>query len=329
NLTEMAKVGGRPKELAYANPGAMKAALLELDKGRKELGLDYRVSMEATHHGPTELKKAVLFVEVGSTEAEWRDEKAVEAVAKAALKAAENRKNFLSAIGIGGNHYAPVHTKAMLSTDISIGHIVPTYAIPAIDKDIFLQAIERTGAKFGFLDWKGMRKGHRGRVKGLAADCGIELKRGRDIVRAPQHPEFEIEREFFREAEKANRKLVADAIARHGGVPKTDENGRLSNRISANRDVRAHVIKACITALQQKYEIQFDGRLVLKEKKLDMKKAEKLGIKPGPELGKIARGQSVKINGKVITRDMLVKEETKIIEIKEEITTKVIKLHDL
>ncbi len=90
NLTKKAEVGGRPEELAYANPDAMKVALIELEKGRKERGLDYKVSMEATHHGPTGLERPVLFVEVGSTEAEWRNEKAVEVVARAALKAAEN-----------------------------------------------------------------------------------------------------------------------------------------------------------------------------------------------------------------------------------------------
>ena len=90
-------------------------------------------------------------------------------------------------------------------------------------------------------------------------------------------------------------------------------------------DIRRDIIRACIEALAQKYEVQFDGKLILKEKKLDMEKAEKLGIKPGPTLGKIASGQPVEINGETVTKDMLVKEETKIIEIKEDATVKVIK----
>lgn len=325
NLTEKAEVGGRPEELAYSNPAAMKVALTELEKGRKKHNLDYKVSMEATHHGPTELKKPVLFVEVGSTEVEWRDSDAVEVVARAALKAAENRKEYTRAIGIGGNHYAPVHTKAVLNSDISIGHIIPTYAISAVEKDVFSQAIERTGAEFGFLDWKGMRKEHKDRMREFASECGLELKRGKDIKKLPKYPEFEIEREFFYEAVKANRKIIADAITKHGGIPRTGEDGRLSYKISAEKDIRKDVIKACIEALQQKYEVQFDGNLILKEKKLDMKKAEKFGIKPGPDLGKIARGRPVDINGRTVTLDMLVKEETKIVEIRENLTIEAIK----
>lgn len=325
NLTEKAEVGGRPEELAHSNPDAMKAALLELEKERKEKGLDYKVSMEATHHGPTGLKRPVVFVEVGSTGNEWRDADAIDVVAAAAMKAAENKQDFPRAIGIGGNHYAPIHTKAVLNTDISIGHIIPTYAISALKKDVFSQAIEKTGAEFGFLDWKGMRKEHKDKMKEFASECGLELKRGKDIMKARKHPVFEIERELFYEAVKADRKIVADAIARHGAVPETDESGRLSNKISAKRDIRKDIIGACIDALQQKYEVKFDGRLVLKEEKLDMGEVEKMGIKPGPVLGKIAKGLAIEINGKTVTRDMLVKEETRVLEIKEDVTVEVIK----
>ncbi|MEE8401895.1 MAG: D-aminoacyl-tRNA deacylase [Candidatus Hydrothermarchaeaceae archaeon] len=325
NLTIEAKVGGRPKELSYANSGAMKAALLELDRGMREIAPEYTVSMEATHHGPTELKRPVLFVEVGSTEAEWRDKNAIEVVSKAALAAAESRQDYPRGIGIGGNHYAPLHTKAVLGTDISIGHIIPAYAISALSKDIFLEAIERTSAEFGFLDWKGMRKEHRGKIKRFARECGLKLKRGRDIEKAPAYPEFEIEEEFFRVAEKAGRKIISDAITKLGAVPKTDANGRLSSRFCAPHDLRREVIMACIEALKQKYEIEYNGSLILKEEKLDLKKAGKLGIKPGPILGKIARGQKVIIDGKTITKKMLVKEVIKTVQIKEGITLDVIK----
>jgi D-aminoacyl-tRNA deacylase len=324
NLTEKAEVGGRPKELAYANSDAMKVALIELERGRKEGSLDYKVSMEATHHGPTGLKKPVLFVEVGSTEVEWRDEKAVGVVARAALMAAENKEEFTRAIGIGGNHYAPVHTKAVLLSDIAIGHIIPTYAINEIELKEFSKAVEKTGAEFGFLDWKGMRKEHKDRVRGFAEELGLPLKRGKDIMKAPRHPEFEIEAEFFNEAVKANRKIVNDAIIERGGVPQSSKNGLLSNKISAKGDIRKDVISACIKALQQKYAVQYDGRLILKEEKLDPKKAEKLGIKPGPILGKIMRGETVEVNGKEIKKDMVVTEEIKTLEIKEKLTKDVI-----
>jgi D-aminoacyl-tRNA deacylase len=325
NLTDKAEVGGRPGELAFSNSDAMKVALLELEKGRKEKNLDYKVSMEATHHGPTSLKKPLLFVEVGSTEVEWQDENAVEVVARAVLKAAENEEEFTKAIGIGGNHYAPVHTKAVLLSDISIGHIVPTYAINDMEPDTFSKAVEKTGAEFGFLDWKGMRKEHRDKMKDFASKCGLELKRGKDIRKSQELPEFEIEKEFFDEAVKANRKIVNDAIIEHGGVPRAGVDGRLLNKFSAKYDIRMGVIEACIRALGQKYDVRYDGKLILKEKKLDQKKAEKLGIAPGPILGKIMRGETVEVNGMEIKKDMVVTVGIKTIEVNEKLTKDVIK----
>lgn len=178
NLTSQALVGGKPRQLAWCNPSAMKVALQELQKAKIQ---DYKVSMEATHHGPTGLKKQVLFVEVGSTEAEWNDAEAVRAVASAALAAAENRKEYESAIGIGGSHYAPRHTSVMLESSIAIGHIIPSYAIDEIDINVLAQAVEKSNAAFGFLDWKGMKKEQRDKTTAFAGELNLKLKRGRDL----------------------------------------------------------------------------------------------------------------------------------------------------
>jgi D-aminoacyl-tRNA deacylase len=183
NPTPRAEVGGRPRELAHCNADAMKTALLSLKAFQEAEGLDYSVSLEATHHGPTELEKPVLFVEVGSGEEEWNDPRAVSAVARAALRAAEERAGFPKAVGIGGKHYAPLHTQFVLESPIAIGHILPQYALPDLDEEVLRQAIERTRAAFLFLDWKGMRGEDREKVKRLAASVGIEVKRGRDVLR--------------------------------------------------------------------------------------------------------------------------------------------------
>jgi D-aminoacyl-tRNA deacylase len=318
NLTAEAKVGGKPKELSYCNPSAMKVALMELEKGRREMNLDYRVSMEATHHGPTELKKPLLFVEVGSTEEEWRDEKAVRAVATAALKAAENREEFPRAIGIGGNHYAPIHTKAVLEGKIAIGHIIPSYAIAELEKELLAQAIDKTKARFGFLDWKGMRREQREKMMKLASELGLELKRGRDLAEEPKLPEFEIEERLFHEAEKIRRDKIEKVITAHGGIPKNDEEGRLSNRFSARKDIREEVTRACVEVLKEKYDLEVRGSsLILKEVKFDPKRAKMFGIKPGPLFGKLARGEEVEIGGKIVKPEMVTKRTEKALLIKD------------
>ena len=56
NPSEEARLGGRPKELAVSSPPAMKSILTEMKSAwRKEKGLKYDVTLEVTHHGPTEL----------------------------------------------------------------------------------------------------------------------------------------------------------------------------------------------------------------------------------------------------------------------------------
>src|SRR5208282_1233378 len=48
-----------------------RAALLALDAAKDSAKINYAVTLEATHHGPTELGLPTLFVEIGSTEKEW------------------------------------------------------------------------------------------------------------------------------------------------------------------------------------------------------------------------------------------------------------------
>ena len=63
------KFGGRPQELATAAP----RIALSLLKSLKASVTSYKVSYEATHHGPSDILVPSVYVEIGSTEVEWRD----------------------------------------------------------------------------------------------------------------------------------------------------------------------------------------------------------------------------------------------------------------
>ncbi len=182
NLTSKALFGGRPRSLSYANADAMKIALAELKKMRDKKNMEYLVSFEATHHGPTELSRPVLFVEVGSTKREWNDQRAIEIVAEACYKAATNKKCFTKALGVGGTHYAPLHTKIALKTEIAIGHIIPSYAIDELSFEVFEQAIRKSNAEFILADWKGMKSKHRKKIKEYASQLDIEIKKAKDFI---------------------------------------------------------------------------------------------------------------------------------------------------
>ncbi len=353
NLTSEAKVGGNPEELSYCNARAMKTALIELQNGKVESGIDYTVSMEATHHGPTELGKPVLFVEVGSTEKEWNDETAVRVVATAAFKAAastaaasdtgdgdrnrdrdrdRNRDGdrdtaggrCKNAVGIGGNHYAPIHTKVVLENDIAIGHIIPSYAIDEITEEVFARAFEKTDTRLGFLDWKGMKKEQRAKIKNLAKKLDIRLLRGKDIKgnikRDSQGQRLMIDNTLFKEAEKTDRQKLSEFFINHGAVPVRDGNGRVTGTFISKTDIREELIKECIDIISGKVSRFDNSTLILKETRFDPKRAESLGIKPGPIFSKLSQGEVVEVDGKLIYPEMVMKNEEKILKIEDRIT---------
>src|ERR1700730_14183610 len=73
NFTDKPALGGRPREVGGVNPDLQKNYIIALNKRRDEIK-DYQITIEATHHGPTSLKRPVLFVELGSSEKNWGDE---------------------------------------------------------------------------------------------------------------------------------------------------------------------------------------------------------------------------------------------------------------
>jgi D-aminoacyl-tRNA deacylase len=78
-----AELGGLPKTLSVAPAVAMQTALKALMYYKEQLCLDYEVSYECTHHGPS-LTVPTMFVELGSSETQWSDVSAAEAVAHSA-----------------------------------------------------------------------------------------------------------------------------------------------------------------------------------------------------------------------------------------------------
>jgi D-aminoacyl-tRNA deacylase len=188
NWTKEAEFGGRPYELAVAPASAMREALRELAKQKKELGLDnYEVTMECTHHGPTSMSTPLVFVELGSDKEHWTDEVAAEVVAKTVYKIAQGIRTTRAALGIGGPHYAPNFTKTVLSesSDIAVGHIIPTYVFQGLRKEMVRKAVERTLEKveLALLDWKGLRGEYRDFIKPILDELGLETLRTYEITR--------------------------------------------------------------------------------------------------------------------------------------------------
>jgi len=170
-------------ELAIASPSTVKSALKSLARMRDEFKLAYEVSLEATHHGPTKLVVPVTFVEVGSSQRQWQDEKAAEAAAHAIMEAATAPIRGRQAIGFGGPHYAPRHTDIVLRTDVCIGHIISKYV--DVDEGLVRSAVERTrgGVQLFVLDWKGLDASARAKIMKIATELGVKTIRGHELLK--------------------------------------------------------------------------------------------------------------------------------------------------
>jgi len=186
NWTEENKLGGNARSLAISNPHLMRLMLLRLKYWKDDLNLDnYLLSMEVTHHGPTNLKRPVTFIEIGSSPEEWANKEAAKAVAFTIMESIENlnQKNKV-AIGFGGTHYCPSFNKLVLEHEISMGHIAPKYVIMSLDESVVTQAIEHNANKpdFAILDWKGLTASQREHIINILDGLSFPWIKNKNVV---------------------------------------------------------------------------------------------------------------------------------------------------
>ncbi|MCX8204579.1 MAG: hypothetical protein N3H31_02885 [Candidatus Nezhaarchaeota archaeon] len=186
NWTGRAEAGGRPKKLCRAPATALKEALKELAVQRELLELSsWRLSVEATHHGPFLEYTPAIFIEIGSGLEEWSSRAACLAAARAAIRAVKAKAVCRSVVGLGGPHYAPKFTQLILESELGVSYIAPRYVIDELDEGILSQAVERSIEKVEYLaiDWKGLTSTQREKVLKLAKSLGIKVEKAEGLLR--------------------------------------------------------------------------------------------------------------------------------------------------
>jgi len=155
-----AQYGGISREISISPANAMREALKKMMKITQEKELDYEISYEGTHHGPS-LNVPTMFAELGSSAEQWKDECAADVVAHATMEAISTFGSFpaRTVLGIGGPHYNPKFTHLALENNMAFGHIIPKYAVSQTDEAMLKKCIERTFEKVEavILDWKGIK----------------------------------------------------------------------------------------------------------------------------------------------------------------------------
>jgi D-aminoacyl-tRNA deacylase len=175
-----AELGGLPKTLSVAPAVAMQTALKALFHYKETFRLEYEVTFECTHHGPS-LRVPTMFVELGSCPAQWTDLKAAEAVAHSAISAIANfnAPENSAVLGIGGTHYNQRFTLMALVGEAVFGHMIPKYAVTLFDSEMLSQCVEKTleEVPLAILDWKGIKSEDKPKLLLALENAGLPFKK--------------------------------------------------------------------------------------------------------------------------------------------------------
>ena len=337
NLGEAA-FGGRPGSLAPAAPAWMHAVLRQL-KVRAPPG--YRVAYEVTHHGPTELSIPSLFVEVGSTEREWRDGAAGQSAALSVLHAAP-RNNETPLIGFGGTHYAARQTHIALSSRAAFGHIAHSREVPSLDTAMITRMKEKTGAVAAYIDRKSLPGTSVSALEEMLASTGTPVVSEGDLLclgallwpqylsvvalarekvpggtvhlgrEVPGGEPFtmEIDPVLLEEAWKTGPKELVKGL---DGLPIIWISGPkkavypvfITIRENCTR-LRHDLISLCVYILRRGNNTAIAGEhLIVRRRKFDPDRARELGVPQGPLFGMLMSGSPVQAGGQVITPEMV------------------------
>lgn len=180
-----ADYGGQQNKICKASPVFMKLLFNILNDENEKAKTDYKVTLEATHHGPL-IDKPCCFIEIGSQEEQWKDEEAGKIIAttiKRAINMMFLKEKVEPIIAIGGPHYCPTFNKVQLNTNFAVGHVAAEYSLP-LTEEMLDEFINKTvePVKKAILDWKGCGKSEqKAETIKVLEEKGIEVLRSDKI----------------------------------------------------------------------------------------------------------------------------------------------------
>lgn len=176
-----ARAGGRDNTLVPASPDLMSEALRLININGAHLKDTFRISMEATHHGPY-METPTFFIEIGSDESMWPHKEAGRVLAKTVLDLRDRiGVHYPVTIGVGGGHYAPRMSDIILGRKVSVGHVIPTYALDGIKEEMFRKAIDASGAEMAYFHRKAIKKDLYKELVERFEGLGMKVVRSKDL----------------------------------------------------------------------------------------------------------------------------------------------------
>ena len=181
---ELSPDDGSERRLSAASPSGLRSFLRNVVEQAPE---GFRVSAEATHHGPTDMTTPCFFAEIGSSEKQWSNPLVGESVARSILGL--EARELPVFLGIGGGHYVPRQTSLMLESKVAFGHMFSSYQVEFLDRNILEEAREKSGASYAYLDRKSLRRENRDRISKILEEMDLPVLRSKEIrSRFPDKP---------------------------------------------------------------------------------------------------------------------------------------------
>ena len=161
----MAKLGGKDKTICQTSPSLLKLFLQNLAAAAKSESYTGEVVQESTHHGPY-IEKPAVFIEVGSSEKQWKDAQLASMVADSLIGGLgdyavldEHGEKHEAVVALGGPHYASHLKKLMLDSQYAVGHICPKHHLQSLTPELLQQAMDSCYPEKAVavaVDWKGL-----------------------------------------------------------------------------------------------------------------------------------------------------------------------------
>lgn len=328
----VAEYGGADRELSVPTPNALSAVLGSLSAAAPST---YDVSMECTHHGPTDLGAPGMFVELGSGPEQWSDPDGARAVAKAILEL-DGVPPFSDRIVVafGGNHYAPRPTRIIGETEFAVGHVAADWSLSelgsgSVHEDLIEEMFETSRATCAVIDGElpEVREtiaslGYRivsetwiretsGFDPDLVEELEVALGSVEDGLRfGGQDPGtdpflvVDLPQALVDECQGIDLERTLGAVSEHTIAYQSAENG---NRVGASAAVTGQatydrLIDSLTEVLESAYDIvrQMDDTIVTERETFDPELAAAMGVPEGPKFGRLAAGESVTVDGETI-----------------------------
>lgn len=176
-----AEHGGRPETLVRACPSEMTDAVRRIHEYNRDPGV--QTCFEVTHHGPY-LDKPTFYIEIGSDESHWGDMHSAELLAHV-ISDLEPHNEYPILVGIGGGHYAPRFTEAVLSSKVNFGHMIPNYQLEGRDDDdiarMVRDACEASGTDSVYVHRKSMKGPEAHRISDIVRSAGFDTVASKDF----------------------------------------------------------------------------------------------------------------------------------------------------